>query len=106
MDRNRFRRASAREIPRDAPGIWLKAAFRTSPDFIASKIVKLLEQDRAGKETMKFVFRWNMQMNAAPRRKPYGGFRESACHVDAVANAAERFVRERLIRKRARSLAT
>ena len=54
--------------------------------------------------SMKFVFRWNMQMNAAPRRRPYGGFRESACHVEAIADAAERFVRERLIRKRARSL--
>jgi len=55
---------------------------------------------------MKFVFRWNMQMNAGPRRKQSGGFRESACHAEAIADAAERFVRERLYRKRVRSLAT
>ncbi len=55
---------------------------------------------------MKFVFRWNMQMNAAPRRKLTGGFRESACHAEAIADAAERFVRERLYRKRTRTLAS
>ncbi|HTD67247.1 MAG TPA: hypothetical protein VK846_12020 [Candidatus Limnocylindria bacterium] len=54
---------------------------------------------------MTFVFRWNMQMNAGPRRKPPGhGFRGSACHVEAIADAAERFVRERLYRKRVRTL--
>jgi hypothetical protein len=83
----------------------LKGAFRTSPDSNAAQIVTLWI--RTGMElSMKFVFRWNMQMNAAPRRRPYGGFRESACHVEAIADAAERFVRERLVRKRARSLAS
>ena len=54
---------------------------------------------------MKFFFRWNMQMSASPRPRPCGGFRESACHVEAVADAADRFIRERLIRKRARTFA-
>lgn len=53
---------------------------------------------------MKFVFRWHMQLNAAPRRKLSSGLREGACHVEAVADAADRFVRERLGRKRLRTL--
>jgi hypothetical protein len=53
---------------------------------------------------MKFVFRWHMQLNAEPRRKLGGGFREGSSHAEAIADAAERFVRERLTRKRVRTL--
>jgi len=55
-------------------------------------------------EIMKFVFRWNMQVNAEPVRKRAGGFREIALHAGSIADAAERLVRERLTRKRLRTL--
>jgi hypothetical protein len=47
-----------------------------------------------------------MQLNSAPRRKACGGFRESASHAEAIADAAERVMRARLYRKRARTLST
>jgi hypothetical protein len=47
-----------------------------------------------------------MQLNSGPRRKPCGGFRESASHAEAIADAAERFMRARLYRKRVRTLST
>jgi hypothetical protein len=53
---------------------------------------------------MIFVFRWHMQLNAAPMRQPGHGIRETALHAGAIAEAADRFVRERLWRKRARTL--
>ncbi len=53
---------------------------------------------------MKFVFRWNMQLNAGPMRKPGNGLRDVALHAEAIAAAADRFFRDRLSRKRARTL--
>ena len=53
---------------------------------------------------MKFVFRWHMQLNAGPIRQPGRGLRETALHAGAIAEAADRFVRERLCRKRVRTL--
>ena len=53
---------------------------------------------------MKFVFRWHMQLNAGPIRQPGRGLRDTALHSGAIAEAADRFVRERLSRKRVRTL--
>lgn len=53
---------------------------------------------------MKFVFRWHMQFNAGPMRKPGFGLRETSLHTEAIADAADRFVRDRLLRKRVHTL--
>jgi hypothetical protein len=53
---------------------------------------------------MRFVFRWHMQLNAGPMRKPSSGLRETSLHTEAIADAADRFVRDRLARKRLRTL--
>jgi hypothetical protein len=55
---------------------------------------------------MKFVFRWHMQLNAGPMCKPRAGIRENALHAEAIADAADRFVRDRLHRKRQQTLGT
>jgi hypothetical protein len=55
---------------------------------------------------MKFVFRWHMQLNAGPKCKPCTGIRENALHAEAIADAADRFVRDRLHRKRQQTLGT
>jgi hypothetical protein len=52
---------------------------------------------------MKFEFRSQMQLNAGPVHKPAIGFRAVAMHATAIAEAAERFMREQLLRKRART---
>lgn len=53
---------------------------------------------------MKFVFRWHMQNYAEPVSRPAAGWRGLSRHVPLVSEAAERFVREQLSRKREKTL--
>jgi hypothetical protein len=52
---------------------------------------------------MKFVFRWHMQHYAEPVTKPTRGLRNPSAQVSSVAEAADRFVRDQLSRKRAKT---
>jgi hypothetical protein len=49
---------------------------------------------------MTFRFQKLVQVHAAPTQRPAIGFRELTLHASAVAEAAERFLHERLARKR------
>jgi hypothetical protein len=49
---------------------------------------------------MKFLFRANMQLCAGPMQKHGVGFRSTSLHVSSIAEAAERFLRDQLSRKR------
>jgi hypothetical protein len=53
---------------------------------------------------MKFEFRSQVQFTTGPIQKSTSGIRGVSVHASAIADAAERFVRERLLRKRARTL--
>lgn len=53
---------------------------------------------------MKFVFRTQVQVCATPVHKPAHGFRAASMHASEIAEAAERFMREQLSRKRERTL--
>jgi hypothetical protein len=48
---------------------------------------------------MSFNFRSLVQVYAAPPQKPVLGFRELSLHASAVAEAAERFLHERFLRR-------
>jgi hypothetical protein len=54
---------------------------------------------------MKFGFRSYVQVAAGPVQKRCAGFRALTLHASAVAEAAERFLREELMRKRQRMFA-
>jgi hypothetical protein len=53
---------------------------------------------------MKFLFRANMQLCAGPVQKQAAGFRNNSLHVSSIAEAAERFMRDQLSRKREKTL--
>ncbi len=54
--------------------------------------------------TMRFEFRSQMQAYAHPVPRPAVGFRALSFHAAEIAEAAERFIREQLQRKRERTL--
>jgi hypothetical protein len=58
------------------------------------------------KPFMTFDFRSQMRAHAAPTQKPAHGFRALSLHASDIAEAAERFIREQLTRKRERTLRT
>jgi hypothetical protein len=51
---------------------------------------------------MKFAFRLQVQALAGPAQKEAIGFRAGSLHISSVAEAAERFIRDELLRKRER----
>lgn len=51
-----------------------------------------------------FGFLSLVQVHAAPAQRPTMGFRSVTLHASAVAEAAERFMHERLTRKRRQQL--
>ena len=53
---------------------------------------------------MKFEFRSHVRLCAGPVQRPALGIRGARIHAMAAAEAAERFIHERLLRKRARTL--
>ena len=54
---------------------------------------------------MKFEFRQQIQSYAAMPDNHAVGFRTASCHAASIAEAAERFIRDQLVRKRERTLA-
>jgi len=64
---------------------------------------KVLAKKNFGK-VMKFLFRANMQLCAGPTQKPAAGFRATSLHASSIAEAAERFMRDQLSRKRDKTL--
>jgi len=54
---------------------------------------------------MKFEFRSQVQAVAGPTQKQAMGFRTGSLHISSVAEAAERFIRDGLTRKRGHELA-
>jgi hypothetical protein len=60
-------------------------------------------QSSRWEKIMKFLFRANMQLCAGPMQKQALGFRAAAVHVSSIAEAAERFLRDQLSRKRAKT---
>jgi hypothetical protein len=55
---------------------------------------------------MKFEFRQQIQSYAAMPDNHAVGFRTASYHAASIAEAAERFIRDELVRKRAKILAT
>ena len=55
-------------------------------------------------DCMKFLYRANIQACAGPVHKNAGGFRSTSLHVSSIADAAERFLRDQLTRKREKTL--
>jgi hypothetical protein len=53
---------------------------------------------------MKFEFRSHVQVCAGPTQKPSLGIRGARVHAASIADAAQRFIHEQLLRKRARTL--
>ena len=53
---------------------------------------------------MKFLFRANMQLYAGPMHKQAVGFRSTSMHASSIVEAAERFMRDQLSRKRDKTL--
>lgn len=74
------------------------------PDFQRARDVVMKEADRLRTNPMKFEFRSHVQLCVGPAVKPALGIRGARLHALAVADAAERFIHERLLRKRARTL--
>jgi hypothetical protein len=87
--------------------LWRKSqissAALSSPPPIFTR-ARLCFKGRSQETGMKFVFRSHVQVSAGPVQRPVLGFRGSSLHAAAVAEAAERFIREQLSRKRERTL--